>query len=112
MIFIDAVAGLPVPRKDVCSKKALHDWGTSKQGQCRHAGTDVTTNTDQNQTSITVDQTYCIDMNPDIEIEPARLRQQKATLTTGKMPHVEQPLGIFNGWLSRRSLNLLLGATC
>ncbi|CAE7328962.1 nosip [Symbiodinium sp. CCMP2592] len=53
-----------------------YKWGTAKTGKYRHAGTDITSTTDeQGRLKIVVDQSYYIDGIQDLEVDAARLRQ-------------------------------------
>ena len=63
----------------------LYEWGTVKEKQYRHAGTDVQVTHQSNSTSITVNQDYYVEMVGDIEIEPDRLRREDVTLTVNEI---------------------------
>ena len=53
-----------------------YNWGMSKTGNYRHAGTDVTTTPDaQGYMQITVNQDYYIDGIPDLDVTPDRLAE-------------------------------------
>ena len=53
-----------------------YQWGTAKTGKYRHAGTDITSTTDdKGRLKIVVDQSYYIEGIQDIEIDAARLQQ-------------------------------------
>ncbi|CAE7581414.1 Smyd3, partial [Symbiodinium sp. CCMP2456] len=58
---------------------AAYKWGMTKQGSYRHAGTDVSTVTDENgYQKILVDQQYYVDGLTDVEIDADRLRSEQA----------------------------------
>ena len=69
----------------MCKIDKLYEWGTIKEKQYRHAGTDVQVTHQNNSTSITVNQDYYVEMVSDIGIEPDRLRREDAMLTVNEI---------------------------
>ena len=69
----------------------LFQWGMSRDGSYRHAGTDVTTFYDKaGLMTISVDQQYYIETLQDIDIEPSGSCNRTWTLRTGTLVLAEQ----------------------
>ena len=84
----------------ICAKiDKLYEWGTIKEKQYRHAGTDVQVTHQNNSTSITVNQDYYVEMVSDIEIEPDRLRREDTMLTVNEIAACRATLGHLQ-WLA------------
>ena len=77
-------------------------WGMTKQGTYRHAGTDVSTTTDENGfLRISVNQDYYVEALPDLDISPNRLRTE-APLERKDMEACRASLGALQ-WLAVQS---------
>ncbi|OLQ00692.1 hypothetical protein AK812_SmicGene16628 [Symbiodinium microadriaticum] len=77
--------------KDKVNK--AYNWGMSKTGNYRHAGTDVTSKPDsQGFTQITVNQDYYIDGIPDLDVTPDRLSEQ-GSMTKSEVAACRTALG-------------------
>ena len=60
-------------------------WGTVKEKQYGHSGTDIQVTHQNNSTSVTVNQDHYVEMVGDIDIDPDRLHQEDAMLTVNEI---------------------------
>ena len=81
----------------------LFQWGMSRDGSYRHAGTDVTTFYDKaGLMTISVDQQYYIEALQDIDIEPSRLMQPDMDLTNRDIGACRAAIGALQ-WLAHQT---------
>ncbi|OLQ12413.1 hypothetical protein AK812_SmicGene3637 [Symbiodinium microadriaticum] len=95
---------------------AAYKWGTAKKGNYRHAGTDISTVTDESgRHKIVVDQSYYVDGISDLAIDPLRLRGAEELLTQKDVDACRTALGELQwlaSWPSKHNHNYVLDAIC
>lgn len=85
--------------KAICVQiDGLYEWGTFKEDQYRHAGTDLEIKKVSNN-EIKVNQAYYIDMISNVDIPADRMRQEKAALNQDEVAACRTTLGSLQ-WLA------------